>query len=159
MGRRLKFLEQGVTKSTFQKQFSSDANYILAVLVPFICAILLLLGLRLSNITWLYKYSPFLQSHSCYSRQASVRRGCQLQFSLTTVICAMKSAAELCNYQLMNPSIRQYYTVSHKKGATLTMAITLLILDRFAKFLTAANSTKFPIKNDKVTAMVRVALF
>jgi len=29
---------------------------------------------------------------------------------------------------------RQYYTVSQKKGATLTMAITLSILDRFAKF-------------------------
>jgi len=28
----------------------------------------------------------------------------------------------------------QYYTVSQKKGATLTMAITLSILDRFAKF-------------------------
>ena len=27
-----------------------------------------------------------------------------------------------------------YYTVSQKKGATLTMAITLSILDRFAKF-------------------------
>jgi len=26
------------------------------------------------------------------------------------------------------------YTVSQKKGATLTMAITLPILDRFAKF-------------------------
>ena len=27
-----------------------------------------------------------------------------------------------------------YYTVSQKKGATLTMAVTLSILDRFAKF-------------------------
>ena len=33
-----------------------------------------------------------------------------------------------------------------KKGATLTMAITLSILDRFAKFFTAANSSKFPTK-------------
>ena len=28
----------------------------------------------------------------------------------------------------------RYYTVSQKKGATLTMAITLSVLDRFAKF-------------------------
>ena len=28
----------------------------------------------------------------------------------------------------------RYYTVSQKKGATLTMAVTLSILDRFAKF-------------------------
>jgi len=27
-----------------------------------------------------------------------------------------------------------YYTVSQKKGATLTMTITLSLLDRFAKF-------------------------
>jgi len=37
------------------------------------------------------------------------------------------------------------YTVSQKKGATLTMAITLAILDRFDSF-TAANSSKFPTK-------------
>ena len=32
------------------------------------------------------------------------------------------------------PADFSMYTVSQKKGATLTMAITLLILDRFAKF-------------------------
>ena len=38
------------------------------------------------------------------------------------------------------------YTVSQKRGATLTMATTLSILDRFAKFFTAAKSSKFPTK-------------
>jgi len=38
------------------------------------------------------------------------------------------------------------YTVSQKKGATLTMAITLSILDRFAKFFHCSKSSKFPTK-------------
>ena len=38
------------------------------------------------------------------------------------------------------------YTVSQKKGATLSMAITLSILDHFQNSFTAVKSTKFPIQ-------------
>jgi len=37
-------------------------------------------------------------------------------------------------YRLQGRGDEAFYTVSQKKGATLTMAITLSILDRFAKF-------------------------
>jgi len=40
----------------------------------------------------------------------------------------------------------KYYTVSQKKGATLTMAITLSILDHLQNSFTAAKSSKFPTK-------------
>jgi len=39
-----------------------------------------------------------------------------------------------------------FYTVSQKKGATLTMAITLSVLDHLQNSFTAAKSSKFPTK-------------
>ena len=49
-------------------------------------------------------------------------------------ICRLGTIAQLC--QAMSLQLRHVcmYTVIQKKGATLTMAITLSILDRFAKF-------------------------
>jgi len=41
---------------------------------------------------------------------------------------------------------KRMYTVSQKKGATLTMAITWSILDGFAKSFHAAKSSKFSTK-------------
>ena len=41
---------------------------------------------------------------------------------------------EYCRRMLTTYRTWFIYTVSQKKGATLTMAITLSILDRFAKF-------------------------
>jgi len=37
-------------------------------------------------------------------------------------------------FRVLAAFLQGIYTVSQKKGATLTMAITLSILDRFAKF-------------------------
>jgi len=53
-------------------------------------------------------------------------------------IQSKKNSRRTCENQTLNPdylrSIIIYYTVSQKKGATLTMAITLSILDGFDGF-------------------------
>ena len=41
-----------------------------------------------------------------------------------------------------------YYTVSQKKGATLTMAITLSSLDRFAKFFHCCKQQEISYKTN-----------
>ena len=63
------------------------------------------------------------------------RDGCPAKYVAPSVQCRSLADAH-------------YYTVSQKKGATLTMAITLSILDGFAKknSFTAAKSSKFPTK-------------
>jgi len=51
-----------------------------------------------------------------------------------------------CGQGLHRSSFIYIYTVSQKKGATQTMAITLSILDHLQNSFTAANSSKFPTK-------------
>ena len=84
----------------------------------------------------------------CYSGWPAIRWAlclsgnpplCVLMLSVFTLLyCCI-----LENKHSLSPT---FYTVSQKKGATLTMAITLSILGGFAKCFTVAKSSKFQTK-------------
>jgi len=61
--------------------------------------------------------------------------GVGLRLQQVTITTADADAVSLaCKFYQVSLASCYIYTVSQKKGATLTMAVTLSILDRFAKF-------------------------